>query len=54
MKHQPPTWEALLAEGHEIWAMDFCNIINLKLFQIYIVGIIDIGRFLDSWYPRYF
>lgn len=42
MKHQPPTWEALLAEGKEVWAMDFCNIIDLKLFQIYIIGIINI------------
>lgn len=43
MKYQPPTWEALLASGSEIWAMDFCNIIDLKLFQLYIFGIIDIN-----------
>ena len=42
MKYQPPTWEALLAESNHIWAMDFCNIIDLKLFQIYIFSIIDI------------
>jgi hypothetical protein len=42
MKHQTPTWEAVLAEGKEVWAMDFRNIINLKLFQIYIIGIINI------------
>ena len=49
MKHQPPTWEALLAEGHTIWAMDFCNIIDLKLFQIYIMGIIDINSRVLVW-----
>lgn len=43
MKHQPPTWEALLAEGSEVWAMDFCNIIDLKLLQIYIFGIINVN-----------
>jgi hypothetical protein len=32
MKHQTPTWEALLAEGNEVCAMNFCNIIDLKLF----------------------
>ena len=43
MKYQPPTWEALLASGNEIWAMDFCNVIDFKLFQIYIFGIININ-----------
>ena len=42
MKYQPPTWEALLASGNETWAMDFCNVIDLKLFQIYVLGIINI------------
>ncbi|MBT8374260.1 MAG: hypothetical protein KJN80_05045 [Deltaproteobacteria bacterium] len=43
MKYQPPTWESLLASGSEVWAMDFCNIIDVKLFQIYIFGIININ-----------
>ena len=43
MKNQPPTWEALLAEGYEVWGMDFCNIIDFKLFQLYIFGIINIS-----------
>ena len=43
MKFHPPTWEALLASGYEIWAMDFCNVIDMKLFQIYILGIININ-----------
>ncbi len=49
MKYQPPTWEALLASGSEIWAMDFCNIIDLKLFQIYILGIININTREIIW-----
>jgi hypothetical protein len=50
MKHQPPTWEALLAEGKEICAMDFCNIIDLKLFQIYIIGIINVNSREIIWH----
>lgn len=42
MKYQPPAWEALLASGRETWAMDFCNIIDIKLFQIYVIGIINV------------
>ncbi|MBT8374681.1 MAG: integrase core domain-containing protein [Deltaproteobacteria bacterium] len=42
MKYQPPTWEALLAGANETWVMDFCNVIDLKMFQIYVIGIINI------------
>jgi len=43
MKYQPPTWQSLVVSGKQMWAMDFCNIIDLKLFQIYILGIININ-----------
>ena len=42
MKYWPPTWETLVAEEKEVWAMDFCNVIDCYLFQITILGIIDI------------
>ena len=50
MKYQPPTWESLLVAARETWAMDFCNIIDLKLFQIYILGIINIKTREVVWH----
>ncbi len=38
-----------IAAGNETWAMDFCNIIDLKLFQIYILGIININTREIIW-----
>ncbi len=50
MKFGPPTWESLIVSGRETWAMDFCNVIDLKLFQIYILGIINIGTREIVWH----
>ncbi len=50
MKFGQPTWESLIVSGRETWAMDFCNVIDLKLFQIYILGIINIGTREIVWH----
>ncbi len=38
-----------IAAGNETWAMNFCNIIDLKLFQIYILEIININTREIIW-----
>ncbi|MDC0980277.1 integrase core domain-containing protein [Bdellovibrionales bacterium] len=41
MKFAPPTWAYLLDCHMKTWSMDFCNIINLNGFQLYVLVVIE-------------